>query len=218
VLAPDLPGFGDSPATQGDFTMEGCAREVYSFLGGRGAGNKVVLVGLSMGGYIAFEFVRLFPEKIRGLILVATHPFPDSETAAKGRQETAEFVLNEGSEALADRFVPKLLGKTTLENKPEVVQRCHELIVDNSPLGIAKACYGLASRRDSNPQLPHILAPTLIMAGAEDALIPENRSREMAQQIKTSQIEILEECGHLVNLEQPQAFHERVFRFLKSLD
>src|SRR3990172_7894049 len=213
VLAPDLPGFGDSPIPAADFTMENCASEVNNFLRKRGVGGKVVLVGLSMGGYIAFEFMRQFPEKIRGVVLVATHPLPDTEATARGRQETAEFVLNEGSEALAGRLIPKLLGKTTLESKPDVVQRCRELIVDNSPSGIAKACHGLAARRDSTSLLQHILVPTLIVAGSEDALIPETRAIEMKQQIKTSQLEILKECGHLVNLEQPQTFHELVFHF-----
>jgi 3-oxoadipate enol-lactonase len=217
ILAPDLPGFGDSPSSAADFTMEGCAREVSSFLQDRGVKEKITLVGLSMGGYIAFEFIRLFPEKISSLVLVATHPLPDTEAAAKGRRETAEFVLQEGAQALSERVIPKLLGATTLEKKPEVVQRVQKLIVSNSPEGIAKACLGLASRRDSTPVLPNIQVPTLIVAGSEDALIPETRAVEMKLQIKTSELEIVAACGHLVNLEQPQVFRECVQRFLKTL-
>jgi 3-oxoadipate enol-lactonase len=99
ILAPDLPGFGDSPASPGDFTMEACAQEVSGFLLEREVNEKVVLVGLSMGGYIALEFVRQFSEKLRGLVLVATHPLPDTDEAVKGRQETAAFVLKEGTQA-----------------------------------------------------------------------------------------------------------------------
>jgi pimeloyl-ACP methyl ester carboxylesterase len=197
--------------------MEGCAREVSQFLKDRSVKEKIVLVGLSMGGYIAFEFIRQFPEKVSGLVLAATHPLPDTEAAAKGRQETAQFVLQEGAQALSQRLLPKLLGATTLEKKPEVVQRVQKLIVSNSPEGIAKACLGLASRRDSTSVLPNIQVPTLIVAGSEDALIPETRTIEMKQKVKRAELEVFTACGHLINLEQPQAFQERVLRFLEIL-
>jgi len=217
ILAPDLPGFGDSLPAVADFTMENCALEVYHFLQGRGVGEQIVLLGLSMGGYIAFEFIRQFPEKIRALVLVSTHPLPDTEAAAKGRQETAEFVIKEGTQALSVGLIPKLLGATTLQKRPDVVQRAREFIVSNSPEGIANACYGLALRRDSTPLLQKIEVPTLIVAGSEDALIPETRALEMKQQIKTSELDVFAECGHLVNLEQPRMFHESVLRFLNVL-
>lgn len=217
ILAPDLPGFGNSPSTTANFTMEGCAHEVNQFLQDRSVKEKIALVGLSMGGYIAFEFVRQFPEKISGLVLAATHPRPDTEAAAKGRQETAELVLQEGTQALAERLLPKLLGATTLAAKPEVTQRVRELIVSNNPEGIAKACLGLASRRDSTPVLKMIEIPTLIVAGSEDVLIPEARAVEMKQLVKKAELEFLTACGHLVNLEQPQTFHERVMEFLDNL-
>jgi 3-oxoadipate enol-lactonase len=217
IIAPDLPGFGDSPSTAANFTMENCASEVSHFLRDRNIKEKIVLVGLSMGGYIAFEFIRQFPEKISRLVLAATQPLPDTETAAKGRRETAEFVLQKGTQALSERLVPKLLGATTLATKPEVTQRVQDLMVSNSPEGIAKACLGLALRRDSTPVLRSIQIPTLIVAGSEDALIPEGRAVEMKQQVKKSELEVFPACGHLVNLEQPQAFQKRVLDFLEIL-
>ena len=217
ILAPDLPGFGDSPSSAADFTMEGCVREVSHFLLERGIREKIVIVGLSMGGYIAFEWIRQFPEKISGLVLAATHPLPDSEAAAKGRRETAEFVLQKGAQLLSERLLPKLLGATTLATKPEVTQRVQKLMVSNSSEGIAKACLGLALRRDSTPVLQEIRVPTLIMAGSEDALIPEARAIEMKQQVKKAELEVFTACGHLINLEQPQAFQERVLEFLDIL-
>jgi 3-oxoadipate enol-lactonase len=215
VLAPDLPGFGDSPSSRADFTMEGCARELSQFLMDRDVHEKIALVGLSMGGYIAFEFIRQFPGRISGLVLAATHPLPDTEAAAKGRRETAEFVLREGGRALSERLLPKLLGATTLGTKPAVIQKVQQLIVSNSPEAIAQACLGLASRRDSTPVLQEIRVPTLIVAGSEDALIPETRAVEMKQQITTAELEVFLACGHLINLEQPQLFQERVLSFLK---
>ena len=217
ILAPDLPGFGDSAASAADFTMENCATEVSQFLRDRGVNEKVTLVGLSMGGYIAFEFIRLFPEKISGLVLTATHPLPDTEDAAKGRRETAEFVLKEGAHALSERLIPKLLGATTLGTKPEVTRRVQELIISNTTQGIANACFGLALRRDSTSVLQEIRVPTLIVAGSEDALIPEARAIEMKQQVNRAELAVFTACGHLVNLEQPQAFQKRVLEFLEIL-
>ena len=104
--------------------------------------EKIVLLGLSMEGYISFEFVRKYQERLRALALVATHPFPDSDSTRQGRYETAEFVRQKGSAALAERLIPKSLGKTSLQAKPQVVERLRRLISSNSPDSIANAVWG----------------------------------------------------------------------------
>ena len=165
VIAPDFRGFGDSPMSEGEFSMAGCAEDVVDLLESLGIRQKIVLLGLSMGGYVAFEFVRRYPDMLCGLILVGTQPAADSDAAKQARYETADFVRREGTAALAERLIPRFLGKTTLASKPKVVEIVRTLIQSNSPEAIAQACYGLAARRDSTSFLPEIDIPTLIVAG-----------------------------------------------------
>lgn len=216
VIAPDFRGFGDSPLGPVEFSMASCADDVRELLMSQGIQNRVVLIGLSMGGYVCFEFVRRYPEMLRGLILVATQPVADSDAARQARYETAEFVRREGSSALAEKLIPRFLGKTTLETKPEVVETIRSLIQSNSPEAISQACYGLAARRDSTTVLSEIRIPTLIVAGSEDGLIPPAQAQTMQSEIGKSQLVVIEQCGHLVNLEQSKMLTRAVMTFLQS--
>jgi 3-oxoadipate enol-lactonase len=216
VIAPDWRGFGESPLGTGAFSMESCADDLGQLLARLGVREKIILLGVSMGGYIAFEFVRKYQELLQSLVLVATQPVADSDAARKTRYETAEFVEKEGTGALAEKLIPKLLGKTTLEARPQVVERVRALIQSNSPAGVAKACHGLASRRDSTPILQQIQIPTLIMTGSEDAIVPRDQADTMRREIATSQLSVIVKSGHLVNLEQPDDFQNTVLNFLKD--
>src|SRR4029450_5799450 len=102
VIAPDFRGFGDSPLSEGEFSMAGCAEDVVDLLESLGIRRKIVLLGLSMGGYVAFEFVRRYPDMLYGLILVGTQPAADSDAAKQARYETADFVRREGAAAVAE--------------------------------------------------------------------------------------------------------------------
>jgi pimeloyl-ACP methyl ester carboxylesterase len=217
VVAPDFRGFGDTPMASGEFSMAGCAQDLRALLESLGIHKDVALVGLSMGGYICFEFVKKCQEMLRGLILVATQPIADSDAGRQARYETAEFVRREGSSALAQRLIPRLLGKTTLATKPDVVETVRGLIQSNSPEAIAQACYGLASRRDSTSFLADIRIPTLVVAGSEDTLIAPAQSEMMHRQLQNSQFVDVEHCGHLINLEQPEVLHNVVSGFLTRL-
>ena len=194
--------------------MAGCAQDVHDLLTSLGIEKDVVLAGLSMGGYVCFEFVRKYQDMLRGLILVATQPVADSEPARQARYETADFVRREGAAALAERLIPRFLGKTTLASKPEVVETLRGLIQSNSPESIAQACLGLAARRDSTPVLSEIKVPTLVVAGSEDTLVPAERAEAMHGKIRGSHLTKIDDCGHLINLEQPKLLERAVSGFL----
>lgn len=170
-----------------------------------------------MGGYVCFEFVRKYADMLRALILVATQPVADSDAGRQARSETADFVRREGSTALAGKLIPRFLGTTTLSTKPQVVEIVRSLIQSNSPEAIAQACIGLAARRDSTPLLSKIEIPTLIVAGSEDALIPPAQAENMRNGIRRSQLVVIEQCGHLINLEQPRELDQVVTNFLQKI-
>jgi pimeloyl-ACP methyl ester carboxylesterase len=215
VIAPDFRGFGDSALAK-EFSMTGCAEDVHELLVSLRIQDGVVLLGLSMGGYISFEFVRRYQEMLRGLILVATQPAGDSDTARQARYETAESVRREGSSALAERLIPRFLGKTTFTTKPEVADALRTLIRSNAAESIAQACYGLAARRDSTSFLPDIKVPTLIVAGSEDALISSTQAETMRRQIPHSRLLVVEHCGHIINLEQADQLNQIVKSFVQD--
>jgi 3-oxoadipate enol-lactonase len=217
VIAPDFQGFGETPLGEEDLRMESFADDVRHLLEALKVQERVVVIGLSMGGYVAFEFARKYGERLRGLILVATQPTHDSSESRRGRYELADLIRNRGIEVLIERMTPKLLGKTSLESRPEVVERVRQLIVANPAKGVAKACYALASRRDSTPVLESITVPTLIVAGAEDPIVPKGQLEVMRKGIRQSQLVVLEKSGHLVNLEQAEKFNSVVQEFVKGL-
>ena len=161
VIAPDFRGFGDSPIAPGEFSMAGCAQDLRDLLASFGIQKEIVLLGLSMGGYVCFEFVRRSQDMLRGLILVGTQPVGDSDASRQARYETAEFVRREGSSALAEKLIPRFLGKTTLADKPEVVETVRALIQIKLTRGDCPSLLRLggASRFDLVPlrnQDPHV--------------------------------------------------------------
>src|SRR5215213_9907233 len=95
VVAPDLRGLGETPPGDGAVTTEGMAEDVAALLDVLKLG-RVVLGGLSMGGYVAFEFFRKFPERVRALVLADTRPQADTEEARRTREENAQKVLRDG--------------------------------------------------------------------------------------------------------------------------
>jgi pimeloyl-ACP methyl ester carboxylesterase len=182
-----------------------------------GIREKAVLLGLSMGGYLAFELVRKHQDKLKGLVLASTHPALDSEAGRQARFETASFAQHNGAAALAGRMIPRLLGKSMLKSGGKLPPLVQALIESNSIEGIVHACHAMANRRDAIPLLLEIQIPTLILSGAEDSIPPGMPPAEMHSRIASSRWEVVEQSGHLINLERPQAFNQAVLSFLNSI-
>jgi pimeloyl-ACP methyl ester carboxylesterase len=210
LLTPDLPGIRKEPRLPGGLTMEAAARHVAAKLDAAGLKGPVAVGGVSMGGYAALEFARLFPERLAALILACTRAGSDSPQAMEGRYQTAAKVKAEGVKVLADSMPQKLIGKTSQAKNPGLVGRAKDLILENGPEGLADALAAMARRRDSTPILPNIKCPTLVLTGEEDILIPPDESRSMAKAIPGAKLVVLPACGHLPNLEHPDAFRDAV--------
>lgn len=210
----DVPGFGDSPPAQDSPTMHSYAETVAAVLDAARIDQPVTLVGLSMGGYILFEFFRRFPERVRGLVLADTRAQADTEEARQNRLQTAEQVLQEGPRVLAESMVPKLLAS----DADEVLRfRVREMIFAATPEGIAGALRAMAARPDSRPTLETINVPVLVVVGSEDSLTPPEDAEAMADAIAGARLEVIEGAGHLSNLERRQAFTAALLRFLDDL-
>ena len=203
VLAPDLPGFGQSPPLpDAEPTMQLYANEVALWADQLGI-DRFVLAGHSMGGYIAFAFARHHARMLAGLGLICTRPGPDTEQAREGRYAQIAQVQERGPQAVVDAMHPRLFAPQTRENNPGLLDQVREIMLRQSVPGIVSALRAMASRPDSSPLLPDITVPTLVVSGSDDAIIPVEEVDLMAATIPGARQERVEGAGHMPMMEQP---------------
>jgi pimeloyl-ACP methyl ester carboxylesterase len=217
VIVPDLRGFGAArEQAVEEAGMDLLADDVARLLDDRGL-DRVVLGGLSMGGYVALAFVRHHADRLGGLLLLDTKAGTDTEQARADRLRMVERVLAEGTGFLPEATLPRVLGKTSLEERPELVERVTALIREQDPRAIAGAQRGMAARPDATDVLAGITVPTLVVAGEEDAIIGPEVGRELAAAIPDARFLLVERAGHLSNLEQPEVVNEALLDFVAPI-
>lgn len=215
-VAPDLRGLGETPPGDGGLTIEVMAEDVAALLDELKL-ESVVLGGLSMGGYVAFEFIRKFPERVRALVLADTRPQADTEEGRRAREENAQRALREGMVPIAESMLTKVLSDGTRERGGEVPERVRAMMLGTSPAGAAAALRAMAVRRDQTDLLPSINVPTLIVVGDEDSITPPADAEAMSAKIEGSRLVVVEGAGHLSNVEQPEQFNRALGEFLRGL-
>ncbi len=203
VIVPDLRGFGKTPFHGNEITIDTYADDVAAVLDALHV-EQTILAGLSMGGYIAFAFWRRHPERVKGLVLLATRAQADTEEARQNRFRTIEQVQKDGLEPLIEGMIPKLLAPSTLRGKAHVVRKLQHIMHCSTVEGVVAALRAMAHRPDSRPTLGTITVPTLVVAGREDALIPLADAEDMALAIPDARLRVLDQAGHLVTMERPR--------------
>lgn len=217
IVSVDLRGHGESDAPLWQYTMEQFSDDVAGLLDHLGL-QPVVLVGLSMGGYIALMFCRRHAHRLKALVLTDTRAQADTEEGRAGRFQMAQTAYRKGPDAVRDIMVPKLLCPRTLQSNPMVVSQVEAMIARMELSGLAGDLMAMAERPDSVPLLPSIRCPTLVIVGEQDQPTPVSDARLMADRIPGAGLEIIPDAGHLPNLEQPELFNQALWRFLSSLD
>ena len=170
-----------------------------------------------MGGYIAFALWRRHPGLLRALVLADTKAGADDETARANRRAMIALVREKGAGAVADKMIAGMVGKTTREKNPDLVEAMHRMMALAPVDGIAGALEAMSTRPDSMPTLATIAVPTLVVVGEEDALTPVKEARALHAGIAGSRLEVIAGAGHVSNLERPAAFNHVVSEFLTSL-
>jgi pimeloyl-ACP methyl ester carboxylesterase len=216
VIAPDLPGFGGSAVSAG-LTIDSVADVVAELLDHLGMNERVVVGGLSMGGYASLGFARLYPQRVRALILADTKADPDDEAGRANRDRLIQLVADRGPAALVDEMLPKVLAPTTTSARPDVVRLVRETAARQSADGLTTALRALRDRPDARSGLAHISFPTLVLVGDQDVATPPEKARELAATIPNARLVTIPSAGHLSNLEEPVAFTTAVHEFLQSL-
>jgi len=217
VLAPDLRGFGDSQPVPGPYSMELFADDLNAFLDALEIDEPAVICGLSMGGYVTFAFYRKYAHRVRGLVLTSTRAVPDSAEGKARRDQAAAEAMQAGVASVVDGMIPKLLAPQNLKNRPELVERASAIMSSASLQGVVGALNAMKDRPDSTPTLGRIAVPTLIVHGAEDSIVPLAEARQIADAIPGARLEVIPDAGHLLNIENPEAYNRVVRQFLGSL-
>ena len=167
VISLDLPGFGASQTVDGDYSLDTLAEVVHDFLRKLGH-ERVVLGGLSMGGYIALAYARKYPQHLQGLVLADTKASPDTPEARENRLKQVAEIDAHGLRALSTSFPRKILTAQSALNKPAMLRELEGLIAGNSVSAVRGALLAMADRPDSFDVLPGVHVPALVLVGDAD--------------------------------------------------
>lgn len=216
LILPDLRGHGQSGIGEGPATMQKHAADLVRVMDDAEVG-RAPIIGVSIGGYVLFEFWRRNRSRVAALGLCNTKAPADNADARAGRLEAANDVLDRGTEPFLQAMIPRLFGKTSLEARPDLVDGARRMMRQMSPEDIAQVQRGMAERPDSVDTLKTINQPTLLVTGDEDILTGINEAELMRQHIVGSRLKLIPRAGHYSPWEQPAEAATIIRQFLDSL-
>ena len=221
VVVPDLRGFGESSygvdGPDDEPSLRWMARDVLGILDRMGV-SGAVFAGISMGGYVAMEIVRQDPERVAGLVLVDTKATADGEEAVANRLRVADQVLAAGStDALSRAMLPTLLGSTTHDKRPAIVEQVASWIRAADPAAVAWAQRAMAARPDSLPDLASLAVPALVVWGVEDGMSPRAEQDLIVETMRDARLVAITESGHLSSVEAPEQVAAALLAFLNDV-
>lgn len=217
-IVPDLRGFGES-ASHGPFTMDQYADDIVELMNWLEI-DRAAVCGLSMGGYVAMAMWRRHPDRIRALALCDTRATADTEKARESRAELIALARASGAAAIAEKQLPGMLGKTTQERRPDVVDSVRAMMARQSVAGIVGALEALRDRPDSRETLASISVPTLVVVGDEDTLTPVSDAQAMMDLLPPdaeARLERIALAGHASCVERPAAVTHALGEFLAGI-
>ncbi|MEI6361693.1 MAG: alpha/beta hydrolase [Actinomycetes bacterium] len=205
VLVPDLPGFGASPLLESAPSLDAVAGALLHMLDERGI-DRCVVGGISLGGYLTMTIARLRPSLIAGVALCDTKATADSDAARENRERLArlcEESPDDTARILEQAVLPGLLGDTSRQERPEVVETVRGWLESASASTVAWYQRAMAGRPDSQEALSGLDVPALIVWGVEDALSPRAEQDLMLACLRGARLVAVEGAGHLANVERP---------------
>ncbi|MEU1849429.1 alpha/beta hydrolase [Streptomyces sp. NPDC019990] len=214
VIAPDLRGYGASPTSPALPDFSAFARDIEALLDELGVAS-CVLAGLSMGGQIVMDCYRLFPDRVRGLVLADTFPAAETPQGVHARDAMADRLLREGMRGYADEVLERMVAPYA---PAEVKAHVHRMMTATSPEGAAAALRARARRPGYQDLLTRVSVPALVVVGADDTYTPVSDARAMHAALPDSALHVIEGTAHMPNLERPDAFNTALRAFLARVD
>lgn len=213
VIACDIRGFGKSTDEESHLSIDLFANDLILFIDKLEL-EKVIICGLSMGGFIALNAMIRFPSRFEALMLCDTQCIADSYEVKVKRYETIEEIKEYGVSNFNEGFIKKVFHEDSITNKPELVEQLRTVVFSNSQHIICQGLLALAERSESCSFLDEITIPTLIICGREDIVTPLEESKYMNKNISGSVLHVINNAGHVSNLEEPAKFNKLLRDFL----
>lgn len=217
IIACDIRGFGKSTDEESHLSIDLFSEDLIAFMNELNI-DKAIICGLSMGGFIALNAMKRFPDRFEKLILCDTQCIADTPEVKEKRYNIIEDINNNGVTNFNEGFIKSVFHKDSLSNKKNLVEKLRGVVFANSENIIKKGLIALAERTETCLSLNEITIPTLIICGREDEVTPLVQSESMLSNIKGSILHVIENAGHVSNLEQPQEFNEQLLNFLTILN
>ncbi|HSO88107.1 MAG TPA: alpha/beta fold hydrolase [Draconibacterium sp.] len=214
VIAYDIRGHGNSYSGTDDFSVELFVKDLLSLMDSLEI-EKTVLCGLSMGGYIALNAMENHPSRFDALILCDTSCIADSPEAKGKRTKAIEGIWENGIEKFADESIKNFFAQESFITKRDVIAEVREIIINTTEKSVIKTLLALSRRKETCTTLWKIKVPVLILVGEEDKITPREAAQFMHDKINGSVMSVIENAGHLSNLENPDQFNKQLINFLK---
>ncbi|OYZ01218.1 MAG: alpha/beta hydrolase [Sphingobacteriia bacterium 28-36-52] len=217
IIACDIRGFGKSTDETSYLSIDLFSEDLIAFMDALNI-DKAIICGLSMGGFIALNALKRFPDRFEALILCDTQCIADSLEVHEKRYEIIDEINTNGVANFNEGFIKSVFHKDSIKNKKELVEKLRGVVFANSENIIKKGLVALAERSETCSTLNEIAIPTLIICGSEDDVTPLVQSESMLSTIKDSILHVIHNAGHVSNLEQPQEFNEQLLNFIIFLN
>jgi pimeloyl-ACP methyl ester carboxylesterase len=176
--------------------------------------ERFVLLGLSLGGYVAFEIMRQAPERVAGLVLMDTTARPDTADAIAKREALITLAATD-LDAVTEQLLPRLSHPERM-NLPDVGGVIQSMARSLGKEVFARQQRAIMGRPDSRPTLAAITCPTLVICGRDDLITPPELAKEMADGIRHAKLKLIEQCGHLSTLDQPEEVNHLLLDWIKG--
>ncbi|HHM21632.1 MAG TPA: alpha/beta hydrolase [Bacteroidetes bacterium] len=211
----DLPGFGRSELP-GPVTIESMADAVAAVLKNQNI-DRCLLLGHSMGGYVACAFAEKYPAQLAGLCMFHSHPFADSEEKKAARTKAIEFIRKNGHVLFVRQMIPGLFAYDYSKGYPSEVNRLIFYATQYDPEAIIAALAAMRQRPDRSHVLKNIQCPVLFFIGKQDPAIPLSLSLAQTHLPAVADIQIYDDTGHMGMFKSPRRTAKAFRNFIKFL-
>lgn len=209
----DLPGFGDFHFDVAGLSIEEIAQIVQNEINNLQL-NDYVVVGHSLGGYVALELAKQFPNKLKGLGLFHSTAFADSEERKSKRNDVVQFIEKHSSSVFGKSFIPQLFFQPLREQCKSDILKLSEIAANTSEVTLVEVTKAMQGRLDNTGLLSKLSIPILFIVGKHDASVSLEDSLAQCHLPKNSVVHILEDCGHMGMFEQQEKTLKQVESFV----
>ena len=217
LISCDIRGFGKSTNDDSALSISLFADDLIQLMDKLNM-EKVVLCGLSMGGFIALNAMKRYPDRFEALVLCDTQCIADTTEVKEKRYKTIDQIEEDGATTFNEGFIKSVFHEDSLSNKKELVEQLRSVVFFNPKHIIQQGLVALSERSETCSTLHKINIPTLILCGREDEVTPLVQSELLNTSIEDSVLHVIDNAGHVSNLEQPEEFNKHLLDFLTALD